>query len=81
MADKFLEMKKLVITELLQQLDSDESRKISKEFKLSEEQFKSLTEKLLDTWLSNPDYIVMLASVLGVSAPRVTKDRSRNYIG
>ena len=81
MSDKFLELKKLVIDELAQQLDSEEKKELAKEFRLTEEQIDFLVRKLLDKWLSNPDYIVMVATMLGISMPRKQKDRKANYIG
>ena len=81
MPDKFLELKRLVIDELAGQLDAAEKKDLAKEFKLTEEQIDFLVNKLLDKWLSNPDYIIMVATMLGISMPRKQKERRAQYIG
>ena len=81
MSDKFLELKKLVIDELAGQLDSKEKKDLAKEFHMAEEQMDLLVKKLLDNWLSNADFVVMVATMLGISMPRQTKERRANYIG
>ena len=81
MSDKFLELKRLVIDELAGQLDAAEKKELAKEFKLTEEQIDFLVKKLLDKWLSNPDYIIMVATMLGISMPRKQKERRAQYIG
>jgi len=81
MTDEFLELKRLVIEELVKQLDEDDKKEISKEFGLAEKKLDELIVKLADKWLSNQDYVIMLATVLGISMPRKSKDRSSRYIG
>ena len=81
MSDKFLELKKLVIDELAGQFDSAEKKELAKEFHMTEEQMEFLVKKLLDKWLSNVDFVVMVATMLGISMPRQTKERRANYIG
>lgn len=81
MTDDFLEIKKLVIAELIKQISDRDKRDLAKEFGLSDERLHDLIVKLADKWLNNADYVVMLASIFGVSAPRKTKDKSSRYIG
>ena len=77
----FLELKKMVINELINQIDSEERKELGKEFNLSEEQLNDLIGKMLDKWLNSTDFVVMMATALGISMPRKTKDRSSRYIG
>lgn len=77
----FLELKKMVINELVNQIDSGEKKELGKEFNLSEEQLNDLINKMLDKWLNTTDFVVMIATALGISMPRKTKDRSSRYIG
>ena len=81
MSDEFLQLKKLVINELVNQIDSEERKKLGKEFNLSEEQLNDLISKMLDKWLNSTDFVVLIATALGISMPRKTKDRSSRYIG
>lgn len=81
MSDDFTEMKKLVIGALVDQIDSGNKKELAKEFNLTEEQLDMLIRKLLDAWLSNPDYIMFIASMLGLSAPRKNKEKKAHYIG
>ena len=77
----FLELKKMVINELINQIDSEERKELGKEFNLSEEQLNDLIGKMLDKWINSTDFVVMMATALGISMPRKTKDRSSRYIG
>ena len=81
MPDDFTEMKRLVIDNLAGQIDSHDKREMGKDYKLTEDQVDELIRKMLDKWLDNVDFVVMIASVLGISLPRKTKDRSSRYIG
>ena len=36
---------------------------------------------MLDKWLNNPDFILIIADVLGLSLPRKTKEKKAHYIG
>lgn len=81
MSDEFLEMKRLVINELVNQIDHKDKEGLAKEFSLTEEQLNDLTRKMLDKWLANPDYIVMIATMLGISLPRKSKEKKAHYIG
>lgn len=81
MPDEFLEMKKLIIDELVGQIDESEKKALAKEFNLTKDRIDSLIKKLLDKWLNNPDYILFIASMLGLSMPRKTKERKAHYIG
>lgn len=83
-ADEFTELKKAVIDALASQIDNKNKKELAKEFGLTEEQLDVLVRKLLDAWLSNPDYIVFIASMLGLSMPRKdekSEKKSRHYIG
>ena len=79
MSDGFLEVKRLVIEELVRQIEDKDD--IAKEFGLSEEKLGDLIVKLADKWLTNPDHVIMLATLFGISMPRKSKDRSSRYIG
>lgn len=81
MTDEFTEMKKLVIEELVNQIEGSDKKELAKEFNLTEEQLNDLTRKMLDKWLNNPDYILFIASMLGLSVPRKDKERKTHYIG
>ncbi len=76
-----LELKKIIINELVNQIDNKDKKDIAKEFGISEDSLDELVKKLLDKWLTNPDLIVMIATSLGLSMPRKTKDRPARYIG
>ncbi|MBI4174751.1 MAG: hypothetical protein HY517_03825 [Candidatus Aenigmarchaeota archaeon] len=77
----FLELKKLVINELAGQFDEHEKAELGKKFKLSAERMDDLIKELLNKWLSSADLVVMIASLLGLSAPRKMKERKTHYIG
>ena len=79
MTNGFLDLKKMVINELMNQIE--DKKDLGKEFNLTEEQINALIEKMLDKWLDNTDFVVMIATALGLSMPRKTKDRSSRYIG
>ncbi|HLC67765.1 MAG TPA: hypothetical protein VJI12_02670 [archaeon] len=79
MSDEFLEVKRLVIEELVSQIDG--KKEIAKEFGLTAERLDELVVKLADKWLTNPDFVVMLATVLGISMPRRGKEKRARYIG
>lgn len=81
MSDEFLEMKKLVMSELIGQLDAPDKKSLEKEFNLTDEQLNALISNLLDKWLNNADFVVMLATVLGISLPRKSKENRARYIG
>ena len=81
MSDEYLELKKMVIEHLVNQLDETDKKELTKEFNLTEEQLDTLTKKMLDKWLSNTDFIIMIATMLGISMPRKNKERKANYIG
>ena len=81
MSDEFLQLKRLVIENLVGQMDSKEKSNLGKEFNLTEEQVDNFISKMLDKWLNSTDFVVMIASALGISMPRKTKDRSARYIG
>ncbi|HLC76823.1 MAG TPA: hypothetical protein VJH04_01325 [archaeon] len=74
-----LDLKKMVINELMNQIE--DKKELGKEFNLTEGQINALIEKMLDKWLNNTDFVVMIATALGLSMPRKTKDRSSRYIG
>jgi len=76
--DEMLELKKLVIEHLASRIDKKE---LAAEYKLTDEQLDSLTRKMLDSWLNNPDFILIIADVLGLSLPRKTKEKKAHYIG
>ena len=76
--DEMLELKKLVIEHLASRIDKKE---LAAEYKLTDEQLDSLTRKMLDSWLNNPDFILIIADVLGLSLPRNTKEKKAHYIG
>ena len=76
--DEMLELKKLVIEHLASRIDKKE---LAAEYKLTAEQLDSLTRKMLDSWLNNPDFILIIADVLGLSLPRKTKEKKAHYIG
>lgn len=79
MADEMLELKKIVIEHLASRV---EKKELAKEFGLSESQLESLVRKMLDTWLNNPDFIIIIADVLGLSLPRKSSEKkSHHYIG
>lgn len=79
--DEFTGMKKVVIDALAEQIGGESREKMSKEFGLTEEQLEKLIRKMLDAWLNNPDYIMFIASMLGLSMPRKTKEGKAHYIG
>lgn len=79
--DDFLELKKMVINELVGQIDENDKKELGKEFNLTEEQLGTLITKMLDKWLDSVDFVVMVATALGLSVPRKTKDRPARYIG
>ena len=81
MADDYLELKKLVISELVSRIDSKDKKGLAKEFNLTEEQLNNLIEKMLDKWLSSTDFVIMIATALGLSMPRKTKEKRAHYIG
>lgn len=85
MSEDYLELKKLVIDELAGQFDQQEKAELGKKFKLSAEQMDELVKELLNKWLSSTDFVIMIASLLGLSAPRTKEDKgerkSRHYIG
>ena len=81
MSDEFLQLKRLVIENLVSQIDPEEKKGLGKEFNLTEEQLDNLITKMLDKWLNSTDFVVMIATALGLSMPRKTKDRSSRYIG
>ena len=78
---ELLEMKKMVINELINQIDDEDKKDLGKEFNLTKEQLNSLITKMLDKWLDTGDFVVMIATALGLSMPRKAKDRSSRYIG
>ncbi len=82
--EDFLELKKLVINELAGQFDVEEKEKLGKQFNLTAEQIDELIKELLNKWLSSADFVVMIASLMGLSAPRKTKEKGEkktHYIG
>jgi hypothetical protein len=81
MENEFLEVKRLVIEELVSQIDDGDRDEIAREFGLTREKLDDLIVKLVDRWLVNPDHIVMLATVLGIAAPRKSKEGRAHYIG